>query len=114
MTHTMVKPDITGAECRRHSFRSLPGTRVLCGWTLLMLLLGWGGAAPAHAGAGAIMESRNGPSYVSVDEARGMVDGARSSIPDNSCVMYDGGGTVNISGDSVSRGNMGAFVSGGT
>src|SRR5438093_9828888 len=113
MTHTMVKPDVTGAECRRHSFRSLPGTRVLCGWTLFLLLLGWGSSTPAHAESGTIRESRNGPIYVSFGETLNIVEGALISSPDNSCVIVEAGGTLNISGGSVSSGIYGVYVSGG-
>jgi hypothetical protein len=47
-----------GAAAWRRDLRSLPGTRepqakrvtrVLCGWTLCLLLLGWGSVAPASA-----------------------------------------------------------------
>jgi hypothetical protein len=58
MTHTRVKLDVTGARSRRPGFRPLPGTHALCGWVLLLLLLGWGSAAPARATSGTLSNGR--------------------------------------------------------
>src|SRR4051794_27128312 len=47
-------PDRPGTGSWRQDLRQLPGLRAFCGWTLLLLMLGWGSASPARALSGTI------------------------------------------------------------
>src|SRR6478736_30594 len=108
MTHTRVKPDVTGTGFRRPSFRRLPGARAACGWALFMLLLGWGSASPARADLTVdatnspytIRDSFTGTVYVNPGCVLNVVDGAQISA--DSSAVVNTGGTVNISGGSIS------------
>jgi uncharacterized repeat protein (TIGR01451 family) len=93
--------------------RPLTGTRALCGWTLL-LLLGWGSAAPAGATSGTISTPVDGPIIVRAGETLTIVAGGSvtTSAASTVGVAVKDGGTLNITGGSVTSGpgGLGIFL----
>jgi uncharacterized repeat protein (TIGR01451 family) len=118
-----VQPDHAGTAAARDSLRPLPGTRepqakrvtrVFCGWVLL-LLLGWASAAPAHATGGTISTPVAGPIIVFAGETLTIVDGGSvtTSAANTVGVAVQDGGTLNINGGSVTGGpgsTLGIFL----
>src|SRR5689334_15092213 len=86
----------------RDSLRPLPGARACCGW-MLLLLLGWGSAAPARATSGTISTPVAGPIIVfggetlTIDAGGSVTTSAASTVG----VAVQAGGTLNITGGSV-------------
>jgi uncharacterized repeat protein (TIGR01451 family) len=82
--------------------RLLLGARAFCGWTLL-LLLGWGSAAPARAEGGIISTPRTGPIGVWSGETLTIENGGSVTSTGTAFgVIVQTGGTLNITGGSVS------------
>jgi uncharacterized repeat protein (TIGR01451 family) len=106
--NTSMQSGRDAASSWRRGLRPLLGTRAFCGWALL-LLLGWGSAAPASAEGGEISTARTGPIFVLSGETltivdSGSVNGALNVFP---------GGTLKMTGGSVSGGSVGVSVSSG-
>jgi hypothetical protein len=110
--NTRPHPDSSSTSTGRRALRPLPGTRAFCGGTLLLLLLGWGGAAPAGAESGTITGPRTGPITVNAGETLDIVDGAQ--ISGSATGVFVLGGTVNISGGSIDGSIAGVNLNSGT
>jgi len=81
----------------------------------LMLLLGLGAAAPARATSGTIDGPVVGPIVVGVGETLNIVNGAAVTVPDFETAVVVEGGTLNISGGTISGADgWGVLVSSGT
>src|SRR5689334_14067066 len=110
MTRRM-QPDHAGTAPARDCLRPLPGARAFCRW-MLLLLLAWASAAPARATSGTISTAVAGPIIVgagetlTIDAGGSVTTSAASTVG----VAIQAGGTLNITGGSVTSGPGGLGI----
>src|SRR5260370_605104 len=116
-----LSSDPTGAATRRPFLQTLWGARCVFGWGLLLLLLGLVSAAPARAqitvdatNSPYTIDATNSPFTGTITVASGgvlnVVDGAQTS--GDPAGIVNTGGTVNISGASISSTTSGVATCG--